>query len=245
MTHSELAAELKLTRPFISITRTTVPKDPGELSPEDFPVKSGCTLRALKNVFDGRRLVFTEKRCSCSGATGGFGFVDGIPDMPGGLEYFLTTGAGEGFPPGERLKASPETGREMLELEPPNVLAPYNAIECKPYETGDNPDLVTMLITADQLAAFVNLYTFRTGAYDNVIMPMSSGCATIFRIPFAELQSKKPRAVIGNADITSRFFFDADKVFLTVTGARFLEMLADAGDSFIFTPYFTGVKKRL
>jgi uncharacterized protein (DUF169 family) len=213
MTHTDLAKELKLEKPFISITRKTVTrKTVSKETPDDFPVKKGCTLRMLNDVIAGKRLVLTEDQCSCGGGRSGFGFLDGLPEMPGGIENFLSCGCGEGFPPGEKLKDSPETAKKMLLSEPQQVLGSHNVIEFKPYEAGDTPDLVTVLVNADQLSALVNLYTFRTGAWDNIIMPMTSGCASIARIPFGELHSEKPRAVIGIADITARFFFDKDKV---------------------------------
>jgi uncharacterized protein (DUF169 family) len=241
MTHTDLAKALKLEKPFVSITRKTV--SPETL--EDFPIKKGCALRMLNDVMAGRRLVLTEEQCPCGGGRSGFGFLDGLVEMPGGIEYFLSCGRGEGFPPGAKLKDSPETAKKMIFSGPQQVLGPHNAIEFKPYETGDTPDLVTVFVNTDQLSAFVTLYTFRAETWDTIIMPMTSGCASIARVPFGELRSEKPRAVIGLADITVRFFFDKDKVFFTVAGTTFSEMLADADDSFIFAPAFSGVKKRL
>jgi hypothetical protein len=244
MTHLELAKELNLSFPFVSITRKKLSDRELGALPE-FPVKSGCTMRALKEVFNGTGLVLTEERCSCRGARNGFGFHDGITNMPGGFELFLTCGAGEGYPPGERLKASPEVVRDMISGQPQGVLAPYNALEFKPFEGEDKPDLVTALVNPDQLSVFATLYSYRTGAFDRVIMPMTSGCGSIFRIPMGEARTGTPRAVIGNSDINSRFFFDPPTFFFTVTGERFREMLADAPESFIFAPVFKGVQKRL
>jgi uncharacterized protein (DUF169 family) len=241
MTHSDLAKELKLEKPFVSITRKTVSKD----TLEDFPIKKGCVLRMLNDVMAGKRLVLTEEQSSCGGGRTGFGFLDDLAEMPGGLEYFLSCGRGEGFPPGLKLKNSPETAKKSIFSEPRQVLGPHNGIEFKPYETGDAPDLVTVFANADQLSALANLYAFRTGAWDNIIMPMTSGCASIARVPFGELSSETPRAVIGLADTTARFYFDKDKVFFTVAGTKFSEMLDDADDSFVFAPGFAGVKKRL
>jgi hypothetical protein len=242
MTHTSLANELAMTTPFISVIRRNI--EPGAQL-DDFPVKSGCALRILRDVLKGKRVVITEERCTCGGGTSGFGFVDGLHEMPGGIENFLTGGVGEGFPPGERLKSTPEVAKEMIFAMPTAVLTPYNAIEFKPYEPEDTPDLVTMLVDADQLTAFVNLYTYRTGAFDNIIMPMTAGCASVVRLPLGEARNAHPRAVIGNADITSRFYFDSGTFFLTVTGTRFTEMLSDADESFIFAPTFRGVKKRM
>lgn len=244
MTHLALAKELNLPFPFVSITRKKLSDQEIGALPE-FPVKSGCTMRALKDAFDGRGFVLTEERCSCRGARSGFGFYDGILDMPGGFELFLTCGAGAGYPPGERLKASPEVVRAMISSQPKEVLPPYNALEFKPFEGEDKPDLITVLVNADQLSVFATLYSYRSGTFDNVIMPMCSGCGSIFRIPMGEARTGNPRAVIGNSDINSRFFFDPPTLFFTVTGERFREMLADAEESFIFAPVFKGVKKRL
>lgn len=243
MTHINLAKELQLKTPFISIIRKNLSNEEIEGLPA-FPVKKGCTMRALKEVFEGKELVLTKERCSCGGGTTGFGFHDGLHDMPGGIELFLTCGAGPGYPPGERLKSTPDVAKAMILGQPQNVLAPFNAILFKPYEAGDKPDLVTVLVTPDQLSTFVTLYSYRTSAYDTVIMPMTSGCASIFRIPMGETRNQAPRGVIGNADASSRFFFEPNTVFFTVKGERFTEMLEDADGSFIFAPIFTGLKKR-
>jgi hypothetical protein len=132
MTYADLANELKLEKPFVAITRKTVSKE----TLKDFPVKTGCTLQMLNDVMAGKRLVLTEELCSCGGGRTGFGFFDGLHEMPGGIEYFLSCGRGEGFPPGAKLINSPETVKKMMFSQPQQVLSPHNAIEFKPYETG-------------------------------------------------------------------------------------------------------------
>ncbi|MDR3343567.1 MAG: hypothetical protein LBT14_12450 [Treponema sp.] len=124
-----------------------------------------------------------------------------------------------------------------------DVRAPFDAIEFKPYQAGDLPDLVTALVDADRLAILTQRY--RTAAWDEVILPMSSGCASIARIPLGELRSAALRAVIGNCDRMPRQFFDPSTFFFTTPGVRFAEMLTDADRSFLGAPMFSGVKKRL
>ena len=238
MTHEELARELALAAPFVAITRIK-----GGIG--DSPVKKGCTLRVLNDVFAGRRVVLTIDEMSCRGARIGFGFFDGLSDIPGGMGYFLSVGRGEGFPPGERLKCSPEIAEAMIRNQPRAVLDGFDAIEIKPYRTGDTPDLVLALVDPDRLSAMTILYTYRTSAFDSVIMPMSSGCASVARIPFGELGNAVPRAVIGNGDVMSRQYFDPGTFFFTMPGKRFAEILEDADQSFLFAPMFSGVKKRL
>jgi hypothetical protein len=241
MTHTKLADELNIGSGFIAITRKMV--DTATLG--DPPVKSGCTLRALKQVLEGKSIILTKERISCGGGQSGFGFVNGMHYVPGGFGNFLSAGAGEGFPPGERLKCSPEVAESMITYEPQKVLDGYNAVEFKPFEEGDRPDLITSYVNADQLSALVSLFSYRTGVFDNIIMPMSAGCSSIVRLPLGELRNSSPRAVVGNTDITSRFFFDAGSFFFTIPAAKFAEMLEDADECFIYAPTFKGVKKRL
>jgi hypothetical protein len=130
-------------------------------------------------------------------------------------------------------------------MQPKAVLENFNAIEFKPYETGDAPDLVLTLVNADQLAVMTTLFAYRNPAFDSVILSMCSGCASVARLPFGELRSATPRAIIGNCDIVSRNYFDAETFFFTISAAKFAEMLADADGSFICAPAFNGIKKRL
>lgn len=238
MTHETLAQELKLAVPFVAITRI-------KGATGDSPVKNGCTLRVLNDVFAGRRVVLTKSEMSCRGARIGFGFFDGLSDIPGGMGYFLSVGRGEGFPPGEGLKCSPKIAEAMILNQPKNVLEDFDGIELKLYETGDNPDLVLAMVDPDRLSAMTILYSYRTAAVDTVIMPMSSGCASVARIPFGELRNPVPRAVIANGDVMSRQYFDPKTFFFVMPGKRFSEMLEDADTSFLFAPMFSKVKKRL
>jgi hypothetical protein len=133
----------------------------------------------------------------------------------------------------------------MLLNQPKNVMEGFDAIEIKRYETGDNPDLVLALVDPDRLSAMTTLYCYRTSGIDTVIMPMSSGCASVIRIPFGELRNPAPRAVIGNCDVMSRQYFDPNTFFFIMPGCRFVEMLEDADTSFLFAPMFSKVKERL
>ena len=194
MNHKELAQELNLQTRILSVARKN------NIEAAD-PVKAGCTLRGLNKVLnDGETIVLSAKTTSCRGGNRGFGFDDELPPTPGGVGLFLSCGAGEGFPAGERIKATPEIGEQMLLNQPMNVLNGNEFIEIKPYEDGDMLDLVSFLVNPDQLSALVTLFSYRSIDYDNVIAPMLSGCASIFRIPFGEIGREKPRAVIGNMD---------------------------------------------
>lgn len=205
----------------------------------------GCTLRVLNRAMAGEELLLTEEVLSCSGAARGFGFLEGLPQVPGGFGHFLTAGAGEGFPVGERIKCSAALAEQMIENQPTGVMEGYTALRVGPLGDAAPPELVALDANADQLSALAHLFYYRKASYDEVIMPMSAGCASMFRIPFGEIQSGRRRAVIGNIDIFSRPHFDRDRLFFMVDGQSWREMCEDADESFLNAPIWSGVKKRL
>lgn len=235
----DLAKELKLEDKILSITATNN-------SEVTSSIKSGCTLKALNlAINNGETIFISEATISCSGAKTGFGLYDGLPKIPGGFGNFIAQGAGKGFPPGERIKATPQIGEKMLLGQPQDVLSNYDFLRIKPYCEDDQADLVTSLVNADQLSALVHLFNYRKTGYDTIIAPMTSGCASIFRIPLGELKLDNPRGVIGNLDIFSRPHFDKDTFFFTVPEKDFRKMLEDADESFLIAPIWNGVRKRL
>ncbi|MCL2108545.1 MAG: DUF169 domain-containing protein [Oscillospiraceae bacterium] len=236
-----LQQELKMQHGFLSIKRVKLPP---EFPLPDYDEK-GCTLKLLNRAFAGETLCFTDTNVTCHGAAANFGLRDGLPSVPGGFGHFISHGRGAGFPPGERVKCSPEIGEKMFLNQPQKVMDGFDAIRVKPYEQGDETDTVTALVTPDQLAALIHIFCFRKTSYDNVIAPMVSGCASVFRIPFGELQREESRAVIGNIDVFSRPHFAANTYFFTVSGKDFATMLEDVDNSVLAASIWSGVHSRL
>ena len=232
-----LLKELKLEGKALSIILTN------DEAVSERPRDAHCILSLLKRAMSGETLCFDGKKMSCPGAMRGMGFYDGIPQIKGGFGNFISNGTGKGD--GEKVKITPETGEEMMRLQPMDVLRGFRYIVVKPYEKGDDAAAVTFIATPDQLAGLIQLFYYRTGEYDNVIAPLCSGCASIFRIPLGELKREKPRAVIGNVDTLARVHFDKDTFFFTVPMKAFMEMLKDAETCFFTTFNWKGVKERL
>jgi uncharacterized protein (DUF169 family) len=234
-----LLKELKLEGKALSVILTN-----DEVTSER-PRDAQCTLSLLNRALNGETLCFDGKKMSCPGAIRGMGFYDGVPQIKGGFGNFISNGAGEGYPEGEKVKKTPETGEAMIRLQPVDVLGGFKYIVVKPYEKSDSASVVTFIANPDQLAGLIQLFYHRTGEYDNVIAPLCSGCASIFRIPLGELKREKPRAVIGNVDTLARVHFDKNTFFFTVPMNAFGEMLEDAEDCFFRTFNWKGVKERL
>lgn len=231
--------ELNLVGKAVAITRVSVLQDSEQLP-------SGCTLSLLKKAMDGQQIVSTLDNGGCYGGKTGFGITDDIPATPGGFGYFLSYGKGEGYPAGERIKRDPELADRFIVNQPQDVLGEHNAVCFEVYEDAQSPELVSFLVTPDQLAALVHVYNYEKIDYDNVIAPMTSGCASIVRIPLAEREKgADARAVIGNIDIFSRPHFPADTFFFTISNESFEAMLAYADETIFASPIWKPIRKRI
>ena len=238
MNFQEFEHKLNITGKTLSITRKN------DVEPY-CPIKSGCTISVLNNAMAGETIRLSEGVLSCPGAGRGFGFSDAPMEIPGGFGHFASYGAGEGFPPGLRLMRDPELAEQSASAQPKGVMKGFSIIEIKPFEESDSPDLVTVMANSSQLSALNLLFHFRRLGDDLTIFPTGSGCFSLFRLPFSRLDSNNPRAIIGNADISSRPHFGADTLFFTVPGTVFREMLSDADESFLATSSWEKIRQKM
>lgn len=218
----------------------------GCLSSNGAMLGNSCAVWALNHALNGETIIFTAENSTCRGGLTGMGFRDGLPPTPGGFGRFISSG-GEGCPPAQRLYHSPEAGEKMILNQPQRIMEGYDGIEVKPYEDGDEPELVTIFCDADRLSAMCFLFNFGkdSNQYDMVIVPTVSGCASIFRVPFGELRRAEPRAVVGLTDLNARVGFAPGLMMLTVSGKDFKRMLEDADESFGKTKLWQTVRGRL
>ena len=244
MCNSILFKELKLKYlPVAIILADELPEDAIQLKPSK--EAHGCSLSALRAAAKGETIYLSKETPGCPGMKSGMGFTD-IPNIPGGIEYFLSCGRGEGFPPGEKLKKTPEIARAYYGQLPQNVMD-SNYVIFKPLEEADKhkASLVAFLVNPDQLSALVSLHAYEADSLDTAYMPMSSGCSTIVKLPLAEMKKDNPRAIIGLADIFARPLFDADILSFTVSYKDFERMESYAKDCFFQAETWNGVKERL
>jgi len=205
-------SELGLAGRALSITRLAEAEG-------DRLVESGCNIAPFARILAGEAAIFTADVLTCVGAPSGFGYNDeAVYDA-------------ESKSVGTMLKYSPDVAYASQLNRPLGVMEGFRAIEVKPLEEGDEPDTVCFFANPDQLAGLIMLYTYRMSEYDRVIGPFSSCCAAIFRLPFGEMRSEKPRAVIGLID-SARLNFEADALSLTVPASGFRQMLEDADGFF-------------
>ena len=210
--------------------------------------RRGCVIAMLNAAAKGKVTVFDRKTAGCIGGEVGLGFGNSYPKFPGGIDYFLSTGRGEGYMPGEGYKKSPELAQKFAEQLPMTDI-PFQYVVFKPLEEVDPakevPELVVFYANADQLSALVVLANFNRDTSDNVIIPFGAGCQNACLVPYNEGQSDKPRAVVGLTDITVRPIVDADLLSFTVPFAMYQEMEDNIQGSFIEKHLWHKIRERI
>ena len=195
----------------------------------------GCVVAMLSAVGRGETAVFDRRTYGCGGGGVGLGFGNTFSGAPGGIEYFLSTGRGEGYPEGEGYRKTPELARAFLDKLPITDI-PFDYVVFKPLEQvepdKETPQMVTFYVNADQLTALVVLANYDQPSSDNVIIPSAAGCQSVCLIPYHETQQEHPRAVVGMMDISARPHVDPDILSFTVPYQMFLRMEANVPGSF-------------
>jgi uncharacterized protein (DUF169 family) len=196
----------------------------------------GCVISLFGAAARGRTAAVSRETVSCAGAVVGLGFGCAWDSVPGGIEYFLSTGRGEGYPEGEGYKKTPEIAKESIGKFPITDI-PYKYVVFKPLREVDSssetPVLISFLVTCDQLSALVVLANYRRSSNDNVIVPFAAGCSQVCLIPYQESLKSEPKAVVGLTDVTVRPLVDPEILSFTVPYRMFLEMEEDVSGSFL------------
>ena len=242
---SVIARELKLRCRPVAIVFTDRKPDPA------LQFKKGrwaCVISMLTAAAKGKTAVFDRETCGCGGGMIGLGLSDTFDHVPGGIEYFLSTGRGEGYREGEAFKKTPELARTFVDQLPTDNI-PYDYVVFKPLGLVDaeseRPEVVCFLCNADQVSALVVLANYGRPGGDNVIVPFGAGCHTICLLPYRESQQERPRAVVGLTDVAARPFVEADLLSFAVPFKMYQEMEANVPGSFLEKESWKKVSDRI
>jgi len=208
----------------------------------------GCVVAMYSAAARGRVAAFDNSTVGCGGGAIGLGLATEFDGPPGGIEHFLSSGKGEGFPPGERYIKTPELAGEFVQ-DLPCALVPTRYVIFKPLSMidsdGDKPAIVSFLANPDQISALVVLANYGRQGSDNVTIPFGAGCHHIFLLPYAESMKEIPRAVVGLTDITARSAVDPDLLSFSVPWKMFEEMEANVEGSFLERPDWKKIRQRV
>ncbi len=214
----------------------------GEMVP--IPSDHQCIIGVLQKVRNGTSLCFNADAVGCGGGKRYLGFTQ---EMRPGFEYFLSYGI-EGQMEGERYKKTPEIVKEVME-KAPYFEAPGRFIVFKRWDKLDNkdqPDVVIFFAKPDVLSGLFTLANFEEVEPDGgVFAPFSAGCGSIVQYPYLEKNKDHQRGVVGMFDVSARPFVPKDALSFAVTMNTFRRMVGNMDESFLITPSWAKVKKRI
>ena len=202
-----------------------------------------CFISQLAAVRNGRTLCCDADAISCSGGKRYTGFSQEL--MPN-FEHFLSCGI-PGVVEGERYKQSPELVRTFMDDMPPQI-APTPFLLFKRWdalEEEDEPEAAIFFACPDVLAGLFTLANFDHPEHDGVICPFGAGCASIIQWPLREKTSGQPRAVLGMFDVSARPCVPQGTLSFAVPMAKFETMIGNMPESFLITPSWDRVRKRM
>lgn len=179
------------------------------------PVKvSHCLIAYLASALKGETVCLDSDTIGCAGGRRYLGFSQELhPDF----EYFLSHGI-PGRVEGERYKKSPELVRQLTQFYRP-FQAPAKYAVFKRWdklEPGEEPMVVIFMAKPDIIAALFTLANFDHPDLNGAIAPFGSGCSSIVYNPLRELQSERPRAVLGMFDIPARPYVPPETLTIAI-----------------------------
>ena len=202
-----------------------------------------CFVAQLGAVRKGKAYRFSEAAIGCPGGKRYLGFTADI--MPN-FRYFLSCGI-EGKLEGERYKKTPELVDEIVNKSPTYTApAPYVVFKrWDLFEIDEEPEVVIFFATPDVLSGLYTLAGFDEAELEAVAAPFGAGCASIVAYPYLEKDRERPRAILGMFDVSARPCVPPQTLTFAVPMKKFNRMINNMEDSFLTTPSWDKVKKRL
>ena len=224
----------------ITFYYTDEPRETESLKP---PSGHRCIIGDLAKVRKGKSLHFDADLIGCGGAKRYLGYETDI--MPN-FEYFLSCGI-PGKLEGERYKKTPKLVKKVMK-KTPKFSAPSRYIVFKRWDklnADDDPEVVIFFAEPDVLSGLFTLAGFDEEESCAVITPFAAGCGSIVLYPYFEIKSKRPRGVIGMFDVSARPYVPENMLTFSVPTKKFIRMIENMDESFLITPSWDKVKKRI
>ncbi|MFB0507275.1 MAG: DUF169 domain-containing protein [Thermodesulfobacteriota bacterium] len=207
------------------------------------PSGQRCVIADLSKVRRGNPVCFDADSIGCGGGKRYLGFAEEV--MPN-FEYFLSCGI-PGKLEGERYKKSPALVREVME-KLPEFKAPARFIVFKRWdrlEDSEDPDVVVFFGRPDVLSGLFTLANFDEAEQGGVFAPFAAGCGSIVQYPYLEKDSPRPRCVLGMFDVSARPCVPEDVLTFSIPMNKFIGMIGNMEESFLITPSWSKVNKRI
>lgn len=205
--------------------------------------KRSCLICELQKVRSGNTLVHNAQSVKCFGAKRYLGFADKIRPN---FEYFLSCGI-ENEMEGERYIRTPELVKELMSNQRKlDIGGKYIVFKrWDKLNENDNPECVIFFATPDVLSGLFTLANFDQSEPNSTFAPFGAGCGSIVYFPSIEKDAERPRAVIGMFDVSARPCVQTGILSFTVPMVKLSKMISYMDESFLITPSWQKVQKRL
>jgi hypothetical protein len=225
-----LTERLRLATPLIAVYDTE-PSD--AFAPLVEATETACCFASYDEWLAGKTLVIRKGGAGCRGAQSALGFQKRYAPF---MAHFLTDGIGA--PQGEGLKATAAIAQTILDrAKPPEVRSDTVLIGPLRLERWSLVRSVTFLVDPDRLAGVMTLAGYWSA--DTVVAaPFGSGCSFLWR-SLGEIAHDP--AVLGGTDLAMRRYLPPGVLTLTVSPARFEQMLTFPDDSFLGREWWNGL----
>jgi hypothetical protein len=228
-TITRLTRKLRLTDPLLAVYDCS----PDGFSPTIEAKGGTCCFAYYGRWLKGETLIFRKGEGNfgkpeggCPGGHRAFGLEREYPPY---MAHFLTDGVGA--PTGEGLKASPELAQAFLDAaKPPQPAGDTVLLGPLRIDKWAAVRSVTFFVDPDRLAGVMTLAGYWSAENDLIAAPFSSGCAMFWRM-LGEYDRDRP--VIGCTDLAARRYLPPSILSLTVSPARFEQMLSVPDGSFL------------
>jgi len=202
-----------------------------------------CLICELKKVREGKSVAYSGEAIACGGAKRYLGYSCSLFSN---FNYFLSYGI-EGKVEGERYKKSPELVQEFQD-QTVQIDAAGKYLVFKRWDNltaSDLPDACIFFANPDVLAGLFTLANFDIPGRTGVITPFGSGCSSIIHFPYLENQSDDPKCVLGMFDPSARKCLPANILTFAVPFKKMVTMVENMDESFLITPSWENVRKRI
>ncbi len=191
----------------------------------------------------GTPAYFSAEKFGCLGGAFYLGYNQPQLDF---IAHYVSTGI-PGAVEGERYLPSPESTRRFFDLVTPEP-APAKYAVFKPvtdFGADETPVLVSWFARPEVISGLHQLAAFVTDDMEAVASPFGAGCTNLVAWPLKYLHDGAFKAVLGGWDPSCRKFLKTDEITFTVPLRMFEMMLDRWEESFLTTPTWGQIKKKI